>query len=83
MIIIIIIIVIIIIIIMIIIIITIAFKRSRFFYNLLTAPRTVSNSYAQVAGTEIVSKSRLTNRALITCNMSCYVPHGTKRHPSY
>ena len=43
--------------------------------SLLTASHTVSNTYAQVA---IVCKSRETHRTLITCNMSCYVPSGTK-----
>ena len=49
-----------------------------FFYNLLTVTRTVSNTYAQVALGAIVYKSRATHRALITCNMSFYVPLGTK-----
>ena len=46
-------------------------RCSRFFYNLLTAPRTVSNTYAQVAPGAIVCKSRATHRALITCK--CHV----------
>ena len=42
-------------------------RNSRFFpHNLLTAPRTVSNPYAQVAR----AQSRATHRALITCNTS-------------
>ena len=55
----------------IIIIIIIAFKGAirDFFYNLLTAPRTVSNTYAQVARA-IVCKSRATHRSLITCNVT-------------
>ena len=51
------------------------------FYS-LTAPRTVSNTYAQVARR---------NRVQITCNtssayhvqVSCYVPLGTKGQLSY
>ena len=35
------------------------------FYNLLIAPRTVSNTYAQVV------KSRATHGTLISVNMSC------------
>ena len=31
----------------------------------------------------IVCKSRATHRALITCNMPCYVPRGTKEQLSY
>ena len=38
----------------------------------------VSNTYAQVAPGAIVCKSRATHRTLITCNMSSYVPRGTK-----
>ena len=53
------------------------------FYNLLTAPRTVYNTYAQVARAQIVCKSRATHRALITCNISYYVPLGTKGQLSY
>ena len=30
-----------------------------------------------------VCKSRATHRALITCNMSCYMPRGTKGQLSY
>ena len=53
------------IIIIIIIIIIIAFRGAiRDFYNLLTAPRTVSNTYAQVAQ---VCKSRATHLVFITC----------------
>ena len=37
----------------------------RDFYNFLTAPRTVSNTYANMC------KSRATHRALITCNLQC------------
>ena len=40
-----------------------------FFYNLLTAPRTVSNTHAQVA------RARATHRALITwkCHVTCHL----------
>ena len=63
----------------IIIIIVIPFKGAiRDFYNLLTALRTVSNTYAQVA------RVRATNRALITCKCHVtYVPLGTKGQLSY
>ena len=50
----------------------------RFFYNLLTALRTVFNKYVQVARAQSCA-----NRALITCNMSRYVPRGTKEELSY
>ena len=44
------------------------------FYNLLTAPRTVYNMYAQVAR----AQSRATHRALIraTCPITCHVVRG-------
>ena len=66
-------------------------RNSRLFYNLLTAPRTVSNTYAHVAWAQscanhvqhIEQLSRATHRALITCNMSCCVPHDTKGQLSY
>ena len=41
-------------------------RRNSHFYNLLTAPCTVSNAYAQVAMAQSCA-----NRALITCSMSC------------
>ena len=47
-------------------------RNARFFNNLLTAPRTESNPGA------IVCKSCATHRALITCNLLCHVPRGTK-----
>ena len=60
------------IIVVVIIIIIIALKGAiRDFYNLLTAPRTVSNTYAQVAPGAIVCESRATHRALVTCNLQC------------
>ena len=52
-----------------------------FFYNLLIAPRTVSNAYAQVALAQ--SCENHLHRVLITCNMSCYMPRGTKGQLSY
>ena len=51
-------------------------RNSRFFYNLLIAPRTVSNTYAEVAQVQ-------SHRALIMCNMSCYLPRATKGQLSY
>ena len=77
--------IIIIIIIIIIIVIIMAFKgaiRFFFFCNLLTAPRTVSNTLAQVAQAQSCT---------VTCNtssadhvqVSCYVPLGTKGQLSY
>ena len=44
----------------------------RDFYNLLTAPQTVSNTYAQVAQGVIVCNSRATHRVL-TAYISRYV----------
>ena len=43
----------------------------RDFYNLLNAPLTVSNRYAQVARAEPCANYAQLNGALITCNMSC------------
>ena len=54
----------------------------RDFYDLLTAQRTVSNTYAQVARARSCAKSRATHRARITCN-SCYMPRGTKGQLTY
>ena len=52
---------------MILILIIIALKGAfRDFYNLLTAPRTVSNTHAQA----VRAQSCATRIALITCNMS-------------
>ena len=66
--------------IIIIIIMIIAFKGAirDFFYNLLTAPRTVSNTYAQLAWAQSCADMSRSTRALITHNMSYYLPHGTK-----
>ena len=52
-------------------------RNSRFFFNLLTAPRTVSNTHSGCPDS-IVCKSRATHRAPITCNISCYMPRGRK-----
>ena len=61
-----------------------AFKGAiRDFYNLLTAPRTVSNTYAQVARAQSCAESGATHRAFITCNMSSYLPRGTNGQLSY
>ena len=53
------------------------------FYNFLTAPRTVSNTVRSSGLGAFVCKSRETHRALVTCNMSCYVSRGTKGQLSY
>ena len=61
---------------------TIALKGgNRDFYNLLTAPRTVSNTYAQVAR----AQSRANHVQHIEClsRAACRVPHGTKGQVSY
>ena len=63
---------IIIIVVIIIIIIVMTFKgTNREFYNLLTAPRTVSNTYAQVAIAQSCATHRATHWTLIACNMPC------------
>ena len=67
----------------IIIIIIVSKALFEIFYNLLTAPRPVSNTYAQVARAQSCAKSCATHRALIMCNMSCYVPLGTKGQLNY
>ena len=78
-------IIIVIIMIIIIIIILITFKGANrdFCHNLLTAPRTISKHARSSGSGAVVCKSRATHRPLITCNMSCYVPHGTKGQLSY
>ena len=53
-------------------------RNLRFF---LQSPHCVANLLQHVRSSDpgaIVCKSCATHRALITCNMSCYVPHGTK-----
>ena len=66
-------------IIIIIIIIIIAFKGA--IQDFLQSPHSAANclQHARSSGPgAIMCKSRATHRALITCNMSCYVPLGTK-----
>ena len=61
------------------IIIIIAFKGA--IRDFLQSPHSAANclQHARLSGLgEIVCKSRATHRALITCNMLCYVPLGTK-----
>ena len=62
----------------------IAFKGAT--RNFLQSPHSAANclQHARSSGSgEIVCKPRATHRALITCNMSCYVPLGTKGRLSY
>ena len=64
-----------------IIIIIIAFKG-----DFLQSPQCAANRLLHVRSNDpgtTVCKSRATHRALITCNMSCYVPRDTKRQLSY
>ena len=66
------------------IIIIIAFKGA--IRDFLQSPHSAANclQHARSSGPGvIVCKSRATHRALITCNMSCYVPLGTKGQLSY
>ena len=64
------------------IIIIIALKgASRDFYNLLTAPRTVSNTYAQVAWAQ--SCSNHVQHIERSSRATCSVPIGTKGQLSY
>ena len=68
----------------IIIIIIIAFKGA--IRDFLQSPHSAANrlQHARSSGPgAIVCKSCATHRALITCNMSCYVPLGTKGQLSY
>ena len=62
-------------------------RNSRFLYILLNAPCIVSNAYATCTlkwpGHNIVCKSHIVHQALVTCNMSCYVPRGMKEQLSY
>ena len=53
----------------------------RDFFNLLTAPRTVSNTYAQVAR----AQSCANHVQYIEClsRAACHVPRGTKGQLSY
>ena len=63
--------------IMIIIIIIIAFKgkKSRFFYNLLTTPRTISNTYAQVARAQSCEShvQHIERLSRAACRVKCHV----------
>ena len=75
---------IIIIIIIIIIVIIIAFKGA--ISDFLQSPNCAANCLQHVRSRcpgAIVCKSRETHQMLITCSMSCYVPHFTKRQLSY
>ena len=76
--------IIIIIIIVIIIIIIIAFKGA--IRDFLQSPHSATNRLQRVRSSgpgAIVCKSRATHRTLITRNMSCHVPPGTKGQLSY
>ena len=58
-------------------------RKSRFF---LQSPHCIANRLQHVRSSgpgAIVCKLRATHRALITCNMSCHVPRGTKGQLSY
>ena len=52
-------------------------RQFKIFYN-LTAMQTVSNMYAQVAGVQLCANYAQNIWALITWNLTCYVPRGTK-----
>ena len=69
--------IIIIIVIIIVIIIIIAFKGAirDFFYNLLTAPRTVSNTYAQVTRAQSCANhvQHVERLSRATCRVTCHV----------
>ena len=56
------------------------------FVFVLQSPHCTANRLQHVSSSgpgTIVCKSRATHRALITCNMSCYVPRGTKGQLSF
>ena len=55
-------------------------RNSRFFYSLFTALRTDTRSSGPDT---IVCKSRAIHQALITCNVPCYAPRGTKGQLRY
>ena len=68
----------------IIIIIIIVFKGA--IRDFLQSPHSAANRLQHVRSSgpgAIVCKSRATHRALITCQVSCYVPFGTKGQLSY
>ena len=76
--------IIIIIIIIIIMIIIVAFKGAN--RDFLQSPHCAANRVQHVRSSgpgTVVCKSRATHRSLTTCNMSCYVPRGTKTQLSY
>ena len=56
-------------------------RKSRFFSNLLTAPRTVSNTYAQVAGAQ--SCANHVQHVERSSHAACRVSRGTKGQLSY
>ena len=56
-------------------------RKSRFFYNLRTAPRTVSNTYAQVARAQ--SCANHVQHIARFSRTTCRVPRGTKGQLSY
>ena len=77
-------IIVIMIIIVIVIIIIIAFKGAN--RDSLHSPHCAANRLQHVRSSgpsAIMCKSRATHRAFIMCNMSCYVPRGTKGQLSY
>ena len=72
------------IIIIIMIIVITAFNRA--IRDFLQSPLCAANRLQHVRSSgpgAIVYRPRATHRALITCNMSCYVPRGTKGQLSY
>ena len=60
-------------------IIALKMRKSRFFFNLLIAPRTVSDTYGSTGQGAIACKSRAAHRALVTCNMCTTWSEGTAR----
>ena len=56
-------------------------RESRFFCDLFTAPRTVSNTNAQVAGAQ--SRANHVQRIERSSRETCRVPRGTKGQLSY
>ena len=68
------------------IIIIIAFKDAIRDFFFLQSPHCAANRLQHIHSSSpgaIVCKSRATHRALITCNMPCYVPRGTKPQLGY
>ena len=67
-------------------IISIAFKGSNRFFFFFFFFFTISSLRREPSPTSMLKwfgRNRATNRALITCNMFCYVPRGTKGQLSY